>query len=567
MFRTLRSRLIASYVGIAVLCLVLALGVLLLLARDYAKRNGFKTLDEKKALVIPYVRLLIAGELQSANGTRTAPKRIMAAVKESIGGSGLRVLLIDPDTMEIEADTSNRYNSTGQRFIFDDSDTSSFYQELAKGEVRATATLPGGGGAYQYVAQRIRMDTQPGGLLNAIISGQDPPAPGKAGRMDLLPVAPYIVVLAQPVPQFATLLNDVKDYIVPAILVALAISFAAAYFLGRQISRPVARLASAAQAVARGDYSQQLPVEGSEELSTLTQQFNEMAAEVGRAHQVQRDFVANVSHDLKTPLTSIQGFSQAILDGAARTQADYHQAASIINTEAQRMNRMVTELLNLASLQNGLSRLEMKPVELAPIVSQLVLAMQPQAEIAGVELSAQFTRTNSLILADVDRLKQAFANLVENALKYTPPGGSVTITLEDVTEGVCVQVRDTGRGIPEHELRRVTERFYQVDKARSPGDGRSLGLGLAIAQEIVHAHGGTIAVESAEGSGTLVKVTLPAQTTKPGTMKHGSWPRTRSQPRRNGGGKLITSPLGNGDASGVEGVEEELPQIPRVSRN
>jgi signal transduction histidine kinase len=565
MFRTLRAKLIVTYAGIAVLCLMLALGVLLLLARDYAQRNSFKTLDEKKALVIPYVRLLVAGEMRGDAGGPPASKRILSGVRESIGGSGIRVLLVDPNTMVVMEDTSARFNAEGERFLFNDEDTTHFYQQLANGEVRDTSVLPGGGGAYQYIAQRIRMDLPAKSLLEAIAAGSEGSEVVKPGRLAQVPFAPYIVVLAQPVPQVGALLTEVRDYIIPAILVALAISFAAAYLLGRQISRPVARLANAARAVGRGDYSQQVPVEGNDELSTLTQQFNEMASEVGRAHQIQRDFVANVSHDLKTPLTSIQGFSQAILDGATKTQADYRQAASIINTEAQRMNRMVSELLSLVSLQNGLASLDMRPVQIAPVLSQLVLSMQPQAEQASVQLSAQFGRSSAVVLADVDRLKQAFANLMENALKYTPPGGTVTVRLEEVNGSVAVQIEDTGRGIPEADIRRVTERFYQVDKSRSATDGRSLGLGLAIAQEIIYAHGAQFTISSAQAVGTTVRVTLPAQTGRQASSGHGTWPRLNPEARLENGG---TAPIGKAGNGGIApDAASEPREISKVNRN
>jgi signal transduction histidine kinase len=565
LFSTLRAKLIITYAGIAVLCLVLAMAVLLLLARDYSFRNSFKTLDEKKALVIPYVKLLIAGEV--GPGSQGPPKLngILTGVRESIGGSGLRVLLVDPNTMFIIEDTSSSFNAEGKRFLFNDEDVATFYQELGRGEVRDSGVLPGGSGTYQYIAQRIRLELPRKGLLDTIAGSANAPQGGLPSRPAIAPLAPFIVVLAQPLQPFGAVLNDAKDYMIPAILVALAISFAVAYLLGQQISRPVARLANAARAVGRGDYSQQVPIEGNDELATLSKQFNEMASEVGRAHQIQRDFIANVSHDLKTPLTSIQGFSQAILDGATKTQADYRQAASIINTEAQRMNRMVTELLSLASLQNGLSSLDMRPLEIAPVLSQLILAMQPQANQAKVQLSAQFSRTNPVVLADMDRLRQAFSNLLENAIKYTPHGGNVNVRLEEAPSGVSVQIEDSGRGIPEADLKRVTERFYQVDKSRSDGDGRSLGLGLAIAHEIINAHGGKIEVNSREGIGTTVCVTLPAQVGKPAGSGRGTWPRVQSVPKAangspaasagNGNGRTPTEPLG------------EIPDVAGANRN
>jgi two-component system sensor histidine kinase ResE len=158
--------------------------------------------------------------------------------------------------------------------------------------------------------------------------------------------------------------------------------------------------------------------------------------------------------------------------------------------------------------------------------------MQPQAEQAGVTLSAQFKASNTLMLADVDRLKQALANLVENALKYTSAGGTVTLRMLDAPGAVTIEIADTGKGIPEEDLKRVTERFYQVDKSRTQeAEGRSLGLGLAIAQEIVHAHGGQISVSSREGVGTTVSVTLPAQESRQVSSTVGGWPPSSNEPK------------------------------------
>ncbi|HYO48642.1 MAG TPA: ATP-binding protein, partial [Chloroflexia bacterium] len=229
---------------------------------------------------------------------------------------------------------------------------------------------------------------------------------------------------------------------------------------------------------------------------------------------------------LKTPLTSVQGFSQAILDGAIKDEQGYRQAAAIINGEAQRMGRLVSNLLDLSRLQGGLVALELRPVELGPVLAQLVLSMQPQAGEAGVQLVAKLGGPpGTMVLADVDRLREALGNLIDNAIKYTPEGGTVTVATQSTQAGVEVAVSDTGRGIPPEDLPRITERFYQVDKARSPGNGRSVGLGLAIVREIVLAHHGQMEIESTVGVGTTVRIMLPGQGTQQGQ------PRNRTQKR------------------------------------
>jgi signal transduction histidine kinase len=446
--------------------------------------------------------------------------------------------------------------------LFSDS-IADFDERLRSGDLVAADRLPGGDRReYQYYAVRPMIDLRAAsGLLSSFaqllldepsVSNNDSLTPAKGSTGGGSPesgvqqaqqrvLSPYIVVVAQHQPQLVELFDQIGRYLVPAVVVALALSLVAAYVLGRQVARPVQRLAAATEAMAGGDYKQRVPVEGRDEFAALSDGFNRMAEEVDRAHRMQRDFVANVSHELKTPLTSIQGFSQAILDGAVKTSDDYRQAALIINQESQRMNRLVGEILGLAKLQNGLSSLEMKPVELAPVLSQLILSMQPQAAGAGVNLAARYEYQSDIVMADTDRMKQVIANLIENAVKHTPIGGTVTVILTREGQSALIKVQDTGRGIPAEELKRVTERFYQVDKSRAAGEARSLGLGLAIAREILLAHHGEMRIESEPGIGTTVSVLLPSWLGDGGSIA-GARPKARNpfKPRENDMGKLPT---------------------------
>ena len=487
-----------SYAGVAVLCLLLALVVALALARDYAQTMGFRTLAQKKALAEPYIRLVLTDQLVRGARRGVAVRPALEAAREAIRNSGMRVLIVDPATMTVEEDTSRLYDARGKRFPIDDSDPD-FQQKIESEGVFGSIQLPGEDMRFQYIAQRFTLPAR--GTQSQ--QGANAPPPQALQQRQL------IVVFAQPQRGLGDLLQEARGNILPAVAVALLVALMAGYLLARSISRPITRLVQASAAMARGDYSQQLQVEGQDEIATLTREFNHMAAEVARAHQMERDFIANISHDLKTPLTSIQGFSQAMLDGAVQDEAGYKQAAAIINEEAQRMSRLVSQLLNLSRLQSGLVSMEMHPVQLAELLGRLVLAMQPQAQSAGVALLARFSVPGAIVLADPDRLKEAFSNLIDNALKYTPRGGNVTVELGTTGPDVEVLVSDTGPGIPQQDLPRVMERFYQVDKARSSTDGRSVGLGLAIAREIVLAHRGQITIQSAQAQGTTVRVVLP----------------------------------------------------------
>ena len=293
--------------------------------------------------------------------------------------------------------------------------------------------------------------------------------------------------------------------------IALVLSALLAWLISRSVARPLQQVAGAAHAIALGDYDQTVPVSGPSEARRLAQDFNIMTGQVRASRDAQRDFVANVSHELKTPLTSIQGYSQAILDGTADDPETVQRSAAIVHDEAERMARMVSELLDLARIESGQIVMRQEQVELRALLENVVERFRLQAEDAGVVLTTQAADLPPLT-GDGDRLAQVFINLLDNALKHTPPGGQVTVMAELLTpssagKAVQVTVSDNGQGIPPEDLPRVFERFYQVDKSRKHTG--SVGLGLVIAREIVEAHGGSIEAESIVGLGTRFSVLLP----------------------------------------------------------
>lgn len=288
-------------------------------------------------------------------------------------------------------------------------------------------------------------------------------------------------------------------------LVGLFVAFWLAAAISRSIARPLQTVAQAAATLSSGDLGVQVPVEGPPEVRSVGEAFNHMTAEVKASQNAQRDFLANVSHDLKTPLTSIQGFSQAIIDGAAK---DPKHAAAIIHEEAERMTRMVAELTDLARIQAGRLSLKSRAVDLGQIAEAVAQRLSVVARAKGVTLHHE-TPSMPAVAGDGDRLAQVFQNLIGNAIKYTPSGGRVEVITRVHQHGVEAIVQDNGMGIPPQDLPRVFERFYQVDKTRGPE--RGTGLGLAIVREIVQAHGGRITVASeGENRGTTFTLWLPS---------------------------------------------------------
>ncbi|NDJ61781.1 MAG: HAMP domain-containing histidine kinase [Chloroflexi bacterium] len=303
----------------------------------------------------------------------------------------------------------------------------------------------------------------------------------------------------------ADLGTDLLPLLLQAAVVGVAVAIVLATLISRNIARPLRTAAEAAAQVADGNYSQLIPMRGPTEVRAVAEAFNQMSAKVEAAQTAQKDFLANVSHDLKTPLTSIQGFSQAIIDGAAN---DPVQAATIIYDEAARLNRMVVELTDLARLQAGRLSMKADAIDMGQLAAAIGQRLALVAREQGIKLTVD-AGPMPPIAGDGDRLAQVLTNLISNAIKYTPSGGSVHVATKQQANGVEVTVRDTGVGIPADELPRIFERFYQINKARGPQ--RGTGLGLAIVREIVLAHGGTItAMSDGPQRGSTFTVWLPS---------------------------------------------------------
>jgi two-component system phosphate regulon sensor histidine kinase PhoR len=231
--------------------------------------------------------------------------------------------------------------------------------------------------------------------------------------------------------------------------------------------------------------------------------------ELRRLEQVRTEFIANVSHELRTPLTAIQGYLETLLGGALEEREHARRFVEIAFRHTERLGRLLNDLTDLSNIELGKVSLRLALTPLAPVVDSVLEIVAGKARDGGVALHADVSPALS-VQADHDRLAQILINLVDNAVKYTPAGGAVTVRARPSVDGrVETSVTDTGVGIPRADLPRITERFYRVDKARSRELGGT-GLGLAIVRHLVLAHGGEMAIESEEGRGTTVRVTLPA---------------------------------------------------------
>lgn len=278
--------------------------------------------------------------------------------------------------------------------------------------------------------------------------------------------------------------------------------------LSRSLTAPLRRLAEAAHAVANRDFSRRVKAEGSTELVEVAQAFNQMTAALEEAERQRRNMVADIAHELRTPLSVLQGNLQAILDDVYPLSKE--EIARLYD-ETRLLSRLVDDLRELALADAGQLRLNLQPLEIRPIVQATVDTLALAAEAQGVALSVELPEDLPPVQADPDRLGQVLRNLLVNALQHTPAGGSVIVRATPTSGAVEIAVSDTGEGIAPEDLPHVFERFWRADISRSRDKRWSggTGLGLSVAQSLVEAQGGRIWAESVPGQGSTFRFTLP----------------------------------------------------------
>jgi two-component system sensor histidine kinase BaeS len=276
--------------------------------------------------------------------------------------------------------------------------------------------------------------------------------------------------------------------------------------LSRRVLRPIGALTAASARLGAGDLSLRVPAEGRDELGQLARSFNRMADSLQRGEERQRRLVADVAHELRTPLANLRGYLEALKDGVVPPSPELFAS---LHEEALLQQRIVDDLQDLALAEAGALAYNRTRVDLAELLETCRTAHQATADAEGVALVVE-SAGPVVVQADPDRLRQVVGNLVTNALRATPPGGSVTLGAAGPVDGLAtVVVRDTGAGIAADDLPNVFDRFWRADAARGRTTGGS-GLGLAIARQIVTDHGGDIRMDSEVGAGTEVTIVLPA---------------------------------------------------------
>ena len=298
--------------------------------------------------------------------------------------------------------------------------------------------------------------------------------------------------------------QSVTTVVAAAAVVAALASVVLAVLLARMLARPLAQVGRAARQIADGDYAARVPRDGPEELASLADSFNQMAASLERQEQMRRDFIANAAHELRTPLTNLQGYLEALRDGVIRADRATYES---LWEEAERLVRLSHSLDALAEGDAAASPSAIESVDIAAAVRGALELAQPTLERAGLNVSAEIPEALPG-RANPDHLAQVLANLISNAARYSSRGGTVTVRAERRPGDALVSIVNTGEGIPPDDLERVFERFYRVEKSRDRARGGA-GIGLAIVKQLVEAGGGRVGAESRDGR-TRFWFSLPA---------------------------------------------------------
>ena len=322
---------------------------------------------------------------------------------------------------------------------------------------------------------------------------------------------------------------EVSTYVFRAALLASAVALVAAYFMSSSITDPLRRMSKAARSISKGNFSEPVDVKTEDELGDLAEAMNSMSGEISalidsltlEKEKLQAlidertTMISDISHDLRTPVTSIRGFVEALRDGMIKDEAERAHTLNIIHEESERLSRLVDDLFYLARLEAGEASFEMREVDVAAVARGTVEAVMPLAREKEVDVSIEVDKDAAAeglftVIGSADRLTRAVLNVLDNAVKYSPHGGKVKVDVRRDTAGgqAVISIADQGPGISQEDIARIFERFYRTDKARSRTKSGA-GLGLSIARFIIEQHKGSLWVESTVGTGSTFHIAVP----------------------------------------------------------
>lgn len=291
----------------------------------------------------------------------------------------------------------------------------------------------------------------------------------------------------QPIQQIIRMIISVSVFV-------MGVALFATYLISKRVTNPLAKMSAAAKAFAEGDYSVRVAISGKDEVSEFAKVFNEMAESLENTEKTRNDFVANVSHDLRSPMTSINGFIDGMLSGVIPPEQHNHYLRVVLN-ETKRLSRLVSNLLDISRIQAGERKFKMTNFDICEMARQILFSFENRIEEKSIDIQFDFENDRTFVLADMDAIYQVLYNLCDNAVKFSRDNGVIRISVLEKDGIITVSVYNEGQGIPEDDLKFVFDRFYKADKSRGI-DKSGTGLGLYIAKKIIEAHKQTICAES-----------------------------------------------------------------------
>jgi signal transduction histidine kinase len=459
-FRSLRFRLPALFLTAIVLAGLVSTAVAVSVSKDYAQNKLTKQAYRELAREARGIE-----QIYTAHAGGTAPPST-----ELERASGDQIFYVRrAKGIDVFPGPTPAYTLLPKRIL-------DFPRILAGRTIQFQFTSPDGQTRFLGVARPIKLDKQVFGA----------------------------VILARPKTRLQQTWFPLVWRLLPAFFAGILIAGALGWYLSRRITRPVLALSDAADEVAAGRYDVAVPeVPGGGEISHLSERFNEMTAQLKQAEALERNFLMTVSHELRTPLTAIRGHVEALLEGVVEDEEARAYSLEVISLEADRLERLVGDVLDLAKLDMHRFALRQEEVDMERLVDRAYSTFGEEARRRGIDYRRSI-EVKPVLETDGDRVLQVISNLLENAFRWTPDGGRVGLALTQVDGTIRVAVVDTGPGIPEEEQERIFRPFWSQD-------GQGTGLGLAIARELAAALGGGIELRTAPGEGSRFELVLPAR--------------------------------------------------------
>ncbi len=308
------------------------------------------------------------------------------------------------------------------------------------------------------------------------------------------------------IPEIKESIKDVYTVFIIAILISVGIAFILLYFMAKRIVKPLKDMTEASKVIASGDFKKRIEIKSNDEIGQLAANFNEMAEGLDKMEDYRSRFIANISHDLRSPITSIQGFLNAILDGTIPPEKQEKYLHTVLD-ETYRLTKLTNDILELSKIENSEIVLNKENYDINEMIRNIVLKFETRVMDKKINMNVVFVHESSWVYADAQKIERIIYNLIDNAVKFTGENGIITIKTEDIDDKIYITVSDTGIGLADDEAKHIFERFYKADSSRGM-DKKGMGLGLSIVKEIIKAHEEAITVDSKKGEGTSFRFSL-----------------------------------------------------------